>query len=264
MSEQSPYRQGYLDGYRAAQRDANRSWSEADKVFVAGGWAQRLTDRETDAARLATIAQAHAAGIHDGDPAIYFGCVQCNPAPVMRKADLDAAEAAVSAGRTLVTLSTVLDALEDELGPSAVRDLESRLQHKGHYGVSPKADQGFLFGSDAHGGPMSGEGAIRPLDGCDWPGEQCKGHAPSTIKPNYGVPPDCYCGAESECSACHTIKPNDDVPAGVFRTSDRAHELHVQDHDLKPWCEQCTKAVGPCADGRCSDPAAHAEGAHDV
>lgn len=38
-----------------------------------------------------------------------------------------------------------------------------------------------LFGSDAHGGPMSGEGPVNVIDGCDWPLIQCLGHeAPNT------------------------------------------------------------------------------------
>lgn len=69
------YSLGFGAGYLAAQRELTDSWRrQRDKVFVAGEFAETSTAAERNAARLAVIREAHAAGIHGaGVP----GCPTC-------------------------------------------------------------------------------------------------------------------------------------------------------------------------------------------
>jgi len=46
----------------------------------------------------------------------------------------------------------------------------------------------YLFGSDAHGGPMSGEGPVNVINGCNWPRMQCVGHQPPAAECNNCAP----------------------------------------------------------------------------
>lgn len=129
--------------------------------------------------------------------------------------------------------------IEAELGPSAARDVADRmhdeaygLHQKAHYDVSPKREQGFLFGSDA--------GPEYEHDKCIWPNSACIGHAPNTVTPDYGVP---KCKIELERSGAWPVHTN--PPDGACDCKSRID------------CPRGGVPTDPCAGGRCSDPGAH-------
>jgi hypothetical protein len=106
------YLRGFQDGYEAAEAAANRSWraeaswrpglTEADPYVTIGGKRERvLSWRDRAAADMATLREAHAAGLHVAN--VPARCPECNG---------------------------------DE--PSWPQHTESQLQHKGHYGVSER------------------------------------------------------------------------------------------------------------------------------
>jgi hypothetical protein len=56
----------------------------------------------------------------------------------------------------------------------------------------------------------------------------------------------------------------DDVPAPWPRPRDCYGLSSVTPHPLGSRAEDCPECPHPCSGGRCPDPAAHAEGAHDL
>jgi hypothetical protein len=90
------YLAGLQEGYAARCREEAERWQTeaAVRVFVGGQFWERPLASDLRDERESIMREAHAAGLHEHRPRM---CPLCGP--VMRRADLDAAEAAVTRGR---------------------------------------------------------------------------------------------------------------------------------------------------------------------
>jgi hypothetical protein len=144
--EQS-YRRGYQDGYEAAEAAANRSWrdgatwrpglTEVDVRYVTidGKREAVLSWRDRKAADLATLAEAHAAGLHAEAPSIR--CPACGPATpaVCVHPFSDVSSAGVCRGCGACLTITSPRCICSDTGRDCPAHEESPLHHRGHYGV---------------------------------------------------------------------------------------------------------------------------------
>jgi hypothetical protein len=217
------YRRGYQDGYEAAEAAANRSWREGSTwrpgvvepeqfVTIGGNRERVLTWRDRKERDMATLAEAHAAGLHADAPSLR--CPACGPAEPPEPWDHPGHVGG--------------DCAQCKLGYHA-----SDLHHKGNYGVPAEPITWAV--NEAHAA------AIR------------KTYPDATVQimtddPDGTIKPDPTGALADMCSQLPGCRPGTD---GEHSASCEAAIYRAANAD-------------PCAGGRCSNPAAHAEGAHDV
>jgi hypothetical protein len=276
------YQRGWQDGYEAAEAAANRAWRdssswrpglvEADRYVTIDGKRERVLDwRDRMAQDVVVLREAHAAGLHDAGPA-RSRCPECadrpddlygvrrngewtfahSPSDLHHKGHYGVPDSDPSAGWCGTAVAHDRHPWHDGLCPGFRANTISP-----NYGVPPDVVE-IDRNARAYGWEIGHRGIAptevtetsegNPFMDPDWR------TAVDTIKPHYGVPEPMLL-VDGRCAGCGH-DPADHADLGCV-------------HRAEPGPCACERTdamltIDPCAGGRCSDPAAHAEGAHDV